>query len=71
MSSVVWITVLSGAGKSTLACGIAEKLRIAGKTVVTLDGDELRKIFGVVEPKIISDGAVAAKLGFEDAWHEA
>ena len=50
MSSVVWITGLSGAGKSTLARGIAEKLRIAGKTVVTLDGDELRKIFGVVEP---------------------
>ena len=49
MSSVIWITGLSGAGKSTLAHGIAEKLRIAGKTVVTLDGDELRKVFGAAE----------------------
>lgn len=59
MSSVVWITGLSGAGKSTLAHGIAEKLRIAGKTVVTLDGDELRKVFEVVEPNEKNHGREA------------
>ena len=33
----------------TKARGVAEKLRIAGDTVVTLDGDELREVFEVVE----------------------
>lgn len=42
----IWITGLSGAGKSTLAAPVAEGLRQAGETVVLLDGDELRAVFG-------------------------
>lgn len=43
---VVWITGLSGAGKSTLAQAFATKLRQQGQSVVLLDGDELREVFG-------------------------
>lgn len=46
---VLWITGLSGAGKSTLACEVVLLLRSAGKTVVFLDGDELRDVFGVAQ----------------------
>lgn len=44
--SVIWITGLSGAGKSTLAHEAVSRLRAAGETVVMLDGDELREVFG-------------------------
>jgi cytidine diphosphoramidate kinase len=44
--SVYWITGLSGAGKSTLAKEVVERLRSGGTTVVMLDGDELREVFG-------------------------
>jgi adenylylsulfate kinase len=47
-SAVVWITGLSGAGKTTVACELVQKLRILGESVVFLDGDELRNVFGVV-----------------------
>lgn len=42
---VFWICGLSGAGKTTLALELAKRLRAKGKTVVLLDGDELREIF--------------------------
>jgi adenylylsulfate kinase-like enzyme len=45
---VIWITGLSGAGKSTLASETAALLRAAGNSVVILDGDELREVFGAV-----------------------
>ena len=45
-AGVVWITGLSGAGKSTLATEVAKRLREAGNTIVVLDGDELRAVFG-------------------------
>jgi adenylylsulfate kinase len=44
--SVVWITGLSGAGKTTLADAMTSKLRSEGQTVVQLDGDGLRAVFG-------------------------
>lgn len=44
--AVIWITGLSGAGKSTLAVEVTRRLRAMGKTVVILDGDELREVFG-------------------------
>ena len=45
---VIWITGLSGAGKSTLAHEVVARLRAAGDSVVMLDGDELREVFGAV-----------------------
>ncbi|MBV4472855.1 adenylyl-sulfate kinase [Pseudomonas sp. COW3] len=43
---VIWITGLSGAGKSTLARELVARLRSHGQSVVMLDGDELREVFG-------------------------
>ena len=48
LSRVLWITGLSGAGKSTLAHEVVGRLRAEGQTVVMLDGDELREVFGAV-----------------------
>ena len=48
LGRVVWVTGLSGAGKSTLAHELVARLRSAGETVVILDGDELRDVFGAV-----------------------
>ncbi len=45
---VIWITGLSGAGKSTLARDVVSRLRADGHSVVMLDGDELREVFGAV-----------------------
>ncbi|MBM4441165.1 MAG: iron-containing alcohol dehydrogenase [Candidatus Rokubacteria bacterium] len=51
---VIWITGLSGAGKTTLAARVAAALKAAGRTVVVLDGDDLR-------------AAIAGKVGHSDA----
>ena len=40
---VFQLTGLSGAGKTTLAYRVGQLLQSAGKTVVVLDGDEMRK----------------------------
>lgn len=39
---VFWITGLSGAGKSSIARDLVAALRAQGRTVVLLDGDEIR-----------------------------
>ena len=44
---VYWITGLSGAGKTTLGQLLEEKLKRYGRSVVFLDGDDLRKVFAV------------------------
>lgn len=43
---VYWLTGLSGAGKTTIGRLWREELRRAGETVVFLDGDEMRSVFG-------------------------
>jgi adenylylsulfate kinase-like enzyme len=54
--AVVWITGLSGAGKTTVAYELVRRLRIQGKSVVMLDGDELRNVFGAVASKAQNHG---------------
>ena len=49
---VIWITGLSGSGKSTLAREVVNILREKGNTVILLDGDELREVFGAVNQMI-------------------
>jgi adenylylsulfate kinase len=43
---VIWITGIAGAGKTTIATRLAQQLRADGDSVVVLDGDELREVFG-------------------------
>lgn len=43
MANVFWITGLSAAGKTTLAHLVTNHLRAAGRSVVMLDGDDLRE----------------------------
>ncbi|MFD8353810.1 adenylyl-sulfate kinase, partial [Streptomyces coelicoflavus] len=40
--ATVWLTGLPSAGKSTLARAVAQRLRVAGRRVEVLDGDEIR-----------------------------
>jgi sulfate adenylyltransferase/3'-phosphoadenosine 5'-phosphosulfate synthase len=39
---VIWLTGLSGAGKSTIAMRLKQELRVLGRNVTVLDGDEVR-----------------------------
>ena len=48
-SKVIWITGLSGAGKSTLARQVVSRLGSVGESVVMLDGDDLREVFGATD----------------------
>ena len=43
---VVWIIGLSGSGKSTLAQEVVRLVRGQGESVVLLDGDAVRQVFG-------------------------
>jgi adenylylsulfate kinase-like enzyme len=53
---VIWITGLSGSGKSTLALELVRILREGGESVVALDGDELREVFGLSSTNVNSHG---------------
>ena len=54
--SVIWITGLSGAGKTSVASQLVTLLRSTGSNVVFLDGDQLRNVFGLVEPSEVNHG---------------
>lgn len=43
---VYWLTGLSGAGKTTIGRLWRDALRASGETVIFLDGDEMRSVFG-------------------------
>lgn len=47
--SVVWITGLSDSGKTTVATILTQRLRQNGNSIIMLDGDQLRKIFGATK----------------------
>jgi adenylylsulfate kinase len=47
MQKTIWITGLSGAGKTTIGKEVASKLREKEKSVVYLDGDDLRAVFNL------------------------
>lgn len=44
--TVYWLTGLSGAGKTTVGIELVKRLESRGKSVVRLDGDLLREVFG-------------------------
>jgi len=44
--TVTWIIGLSGAGKTTIAREVVRRMRDAGESVVMLDGDALREVWG-------------------------
>ncbi len=56
---VLWITGLSGAGKSTLAREVVAILKNKHDSVVMLDGDELREVFGVADLNVKNHGREA------------
>lgn len=46
---VYWLTGLSDSGKSTMCRKLVEYLRRNGKSVILLDGDEIRAVVGAVK----------------------
>ncbi len=44
MNKCFWITGLSATGKTTLSTLLVENMRLSGKKVILLDGDELRQV---------------------------
>jgi adenylylsulfate kinase len=54
--SVIWITGLSGAGKTTLADATTSLLRSEAHSVVQLDGDDLRAVFGAADANAQNHG---------------
>ena len=45
-ADVIWINGLSGAGKTTIGTTLVERFRQSGRSVVLVDGDVVRTIFG-------------------------
>ena len=65
LSKCYWVTGLSATGKTSLTVLLAEYLRLNGRKVVLLDGDELRKVFAnqvYTREERISTGMQYARL---------
>lgn len=58
--SIVWITGLPNAGKTAVADLVATRLRESGETVVRLDGDLMRLLFGWSEVQSDAERRVLA-----------
>ncbi|WP_417513119.1 adenylyl-sulfate kinase [Minwuia sp.] len=66
-SGTIWITGLSGAGKTTTARLVVDRLRGEGRSVIFLDGDELRAVFGsdsVSGASLERDGRLALAMRY-------
>lgn len=67
---VLWFCGLSGAGKSTVADALKNRLTGAGRSVLVLDGDDVREKFhvslGFSEADIIKNNAFIARLCMEN-----
>ena len=59
-SNLYWITGLSGAGKTTIGTLLYSHLKKNKDNVIFLDGDALRKIFGVTDKYSISERKILA-----------
>ncbi|MBI4432064.1 MAG: adenylyl-sulfate kinase [Candidatus Omnitrophica bacterium] len=63
---VFWFTGLSGSGKTTVAAGIQALLEKSGRSVLVLDGDEIRKYFhkdlGFAREEILENNERIASL---------
>lgn len=60
MATLYWITGLSGAGKTTIGKALYAKLKENITTVVFLDGDKLREIFGALHGHSIEERKLLA-----------
>lgn len=61
MATLYWITGLSGAGKTTIGKALYEKLKERSQSVVFLDGDKLREIFGSLHGHSIAERKLLAQ----------
>jgi cytidine diphosphoramidate kinase len=64
---LIWIVGLSGAGKTTLGRALVTELRDAGRSVVMLDGDEMRRI--LKREDATADYRLPARLKLVEQYH--
>ena len=66
LKKVILITGLSRAGKTTVARQIVERLRAEGKSVIFLDGDELREVHDLNRRNLPGYFEVYLKVSLEE-----
>jgi cytidine diphosphoramidate kinase len=64
MSGIIWITGLSGTGKTTLADMLALRLRTIAPNVSRIDGDMMRRQFGMGDSGYDRDSRIALGLRY-------